>query len=722
MVASTRTNASRATTILTLIIRYEHDIVIARQRSRQIASLLGFDPQDQVRLATAVSEIARNAYTYANGGKVEFVLEDTLQGQSFVIRITDEGPGIADVEGILEGRFKSKGGMGLGIIGTRRLMDYFHLDSTPGKGTTVLLGKRLPPKAPRLDSKDIATIVAELARLPAQTAFEEIQRQNQELMRILEELRVRQEELINLNRELEDTNRGVLALYAELDDKAQHIRRADELKSRFLSNMSHEFRTPLNSILALTRLLLERADGPLTEEQEKQVNFIRKAASDLSELVNDLLDIAKVEAGKVVVRPGEFDVSTLFSTLRGMLRPLLVNPSLNLVFDEPSDIPRLFTDEGKVSQILRNLISNAIKFTPRGEVRVSAALSEDRSSVIFSVSDTGIGIAPEDQERIFEEFTQIEHPLQKRTKGTGLGLPLTKKLAELLGGSINVKSEVGMGSTFSVRIPLTYSETKPQDRKTDLTIDPSRLTVLVVEDDPETMLLYEKYLKKSDFQVIAAQNLTKAREILKSAKPFAIVLDILIPGQDTWGFLAEIKANEETREIPVLVISVLDEKKKGMTLGAEDFWVKPIERNWLIERLRDFQKRRPVKKILVIDDEEISRYLIRSYTSELSCKVIEAPSGKEGIRKAVEEKPEVIFLDLIMPEMDGFETLNELKRNPLTCEIPVIVITSKVLMEEERKRLEDRVTRILSKETASRESVMAEVERILAAKRKEKGL
>lgn len=705
-------------TILTLMIRYEHDVVIARQRTRQVADLMGFNGQDQTRLATAVSEIARNAFNYAGGGKVDYLVEDTRQGQVFLIRISDQGPGIADVEAVLEGRFQSEKGMGLGIAGARRLMDQFHIDSILGQGTRILLGKRLPQKTPPLTSQKISHISAELGKLSPRSAFEEIQQQNQELLRTLEELRLSQDELIQLNRELEETNRGVLALYAELDEKAQHLRNADELKTRFLSNMSHEFRTPLNSVLALSRLLIERADGPLTKEQEKQVSFIRQATGDLSNLVNDLLDIAKVEAGKVVVRPSEFDVIGLFSTLRGMLRPLLANPSLNLLFDEPAGIPTLHTDEGKVSQILRNLISNAIKFTPRGEVRVSAELSSDGQAVIFSVADTGIGIASEDQERIFQEFAQVEHPIQKQVKGTGLGLPLSKKLAVLLGGNISVKSQAGIGSTFSVTIPSIYKKPAREVQKPVVYIDAAKLPVLVIEDDPKAIFLYEKYLKRSDFQVIPAYNLTQAKEVLRSIRPFAIILDILLPGEDGWAFLAEMKANESTQDIPILVVTIVEDKQKGIALGADDCCVKPVERKWLLEKLKKLALKGPLEKILIIDDEEVSRYLIRNYLAELKYTLIEASSGEEGLHRALEERPHVIFLDLIMPEMDGFEVLDQLKRNPLTRDIPVIVITSKVITEEDRKRLENRALTILSKETASRETVMAEIEKTLVEKKR----
>lgn len=477
-----------STTILTVKVCFEQDVVMTRQRARQIAQALGFDSQDQTRIATAVSEIARNAFQYAKGGKVEFRVKG-LEPQIFLICIRDRGPGITNLKTILDGQYKSETGMGLGIVGAKRLMDQFHIESTPGDGTEVLMGKILPKRAPILQAKRLAQIADELVMRSPQEPFEEIQQQNQELLRTLEELQKRQVELAQLNRELEDTNRGVVALYAELDEKADSLQRANELKTRFLSNISHEFRTPLNSIVSLSRFLLDRMDGELTPEQEKQVMFIRKSAEGLSELVNDLLDLAKVEAGKIVVHPSEFEVSDLFGTLRGMLRPLLAdNSSISLVFEEPVGIPMLRTDEGKVAQILRNFISNALKYTERGEVRVAAAMGST-NTVVFSVADTGIGIALEDQQRIFEEFIQLYNPMQKRVKGTGLGLPLSRKLAELLGGSVSVKSG-HVGSTFFAVIPLVYSDF------TENAQDPGvwQLDKLnpVVKRDPQQKLLIEE--------------------------------------------------------------------------------------------------------------------------------------------------------------------------------------------------------------------------------------
>lgn len=268
--------------------------------------------------------------------------------------------------------------------------------------------------------------------------------------RTAEELR---RQIEALQAELDETNRGVLALYAELDTQAEQLRRATDLKSRFLAYMSHEFRTPISSIRSLSRLLIDRVDGPLTDEQDKQVRFIQTTANEFAEMVDDLLDLAKVEAGRVEISAAWFDMVDLFSALRGMFRPVLTNPDVTLVFEEPQNVTRLYTDDKKLSQILRNYVSNALKFTTRGEVRVSAVQNGDES-ITFSVSDTGIGIAPEFHHAIFHDFAQLDSPIQKRLRGTGLGLSLSKRLAELLGGTVGLESALGSGSTFFVTVPL----------------------------------------------------------------------------------------------------------------------------------------------------------------------------------------------------------------------------------------------------------------------------
>jgi signal transduction histidine kinase len=275
------------------------------------------------------------------------------------------------------------------------------------------------------------------------------------------QIEMQQSEVASLAAELAETNKGVLALYAELDDNATQLKEAADLKSRFLSYMSHEFRTPLASITSVTDILLGGLDGPLTSEQQKQMKFVQGSVRELTEMVDDLLDLAKVEAGRISISPEWFEMVDLFSALRGMFRPIIGNSAVALILEEPESVPRLFTDDKKLSQILRNFISNALKFTMEGEVRVTAQL-RDENWIEFAVTDTGIGIAPEHLSTLFSDFVQLDTRIHKRLRGTGLGLSLAKKFSELLGGQVFAESELGKGSRFSVRIPLRYSTPPPQ--------------------------------------------------------------------------------------------------------------------------------------------------------------------------------------------------------------------------------------------------------------------
>jgi len=690
--------------LLSFEIRNENDVVIARQKTRLISAALKFDGQDQTRIATAVSEIARNTLQYGGGGSVEFQV-DFAPVSRFVVTLSDRGRGIPHIQEVLDGKHVSETGMGLGIIGAKKLMDSFKIDTAPGRGTVVVLGKNIPQRYSQGDDAAVRKILSGLER-KSESPYEELRHQNQELLAALEELRTKQEELAQLNRELDETNRGVVALYAELNEKADFLQRASELKSRFLSNMSHEFRTPLNSILGLTQILLDHLDGQLSSEQEKQVRFIRSSAQGLTELVNDLLDLAKVEAGKVTVRPSFFKVSSLFAALRGMLRPLVAqNSSISLVFDDPSADVELYTDEAKVSQILRNFISNALKFTERGEIRVSA-ISRDET-IVFSVADTGIGIAPSDLEPIFHEWIQVEGRQQKTIKGSGLGLPLSRKFAQLLGGDVRVESQLGIGSTFFVAIPLHFTGEQEAVLPFELKVvsTSGNFPVLVVEDNPEAIFLYERYLRDSPFQVLSAKSLREARRVLREIRPIAIILDVLLQGEHSWGLLEELKQDPSTADIPVFVITVVENREKALALGADDFHTKPVNSTWLLERLRSVASKSNAKKILVIDDDEISRYLVRTTLESFRFAISEATGGMEGLRRALQIRPDLIILDIGMPDISGFEVINRLKQDPSTASIPVIVHTSKILEPEEIQSLRS-VLAIISKAAESRQVLL----------------
>lgn len=536
--------------ILTVAIAHEPDVVVARRRARHIARLLQFADQDGTRIATAVSEIARNAFAYGGGGKVEFLVEKNGQS-AFVIQITDHGRGIPDLDSILSGEYRSSTGMGLGIVGARRLMDGFEMRSVPGKGTTVILRKYLPPEAPPISAGSLAALAAQLAREP-HDIYEEIRQQNQELLKTLEDLRYREEDLSRLNLELEDTNRGVVALYAELDQRAEQLRYADLMKSRFLSHMSHEFRTPLNSIVGLTRLLLKRDVITQSEEANREIVFIQKSAQGLTEIVNDLLDLAKAESGKLTVNPSDFEVNTLFRALRGMMRPLAQSDAVDLIFDDPVSVPPMNSDETMVSQILRNLLSNALKFTEQGEVRVSAVYSAESDVVSFSVRDTGIGIPSQHRQQIFEEFAQIENPLQRRVKGTGLGLPLCKKLAELLGGSIQVESQLGVGSCFTAAIPRRYY--REGHGAVTAASSESQGTLLLIDDEDVPRYLLRQLLGGA-YRVVEAKTGLEGIEQAHKLRPDAIFLDLNMPEMSGFEALSQLKAGPDTRDIPVVVVT-----------------------------------------------------------------------------------------------------------------------------------------------------------------------
>ncbi len=698
--------------ILRLDLRHDRDVVQARQRAREIAALLGFDRQDQIRLATATSEIARNAFRYAQNGRVEFEVQTEPHG-ALRITVADKGPGISNLDEVLEGRYKSETGLGMGIIGTRRLMDSFAIE-TAATGTRVTLCKNFPVHAPLLTENAFKKLLDEINRREPQNPFEEIERQNQELLKTLADLRARQDELGLLNRELEDTNRGVVALYAELDERADYLRRASELKTNFLSNMSHEFRTPLNSIISLTRILQEKTDGDLTSEQEKQVRFIQRSAQELYELVNDLLDLAKVEAGKVTVKPKEFDVQELFGALRGMLRPLLVDSSLELVFEDCSELPALNTDDGKVSQILRNFISNALKFTPEGEVRVSATLGPS-GTVIFAVRDTGIGIAPSDQSLIFKEFTQIENVIQDRVKGTGLGLPLCRNLAELLGGTVSVESQVGIGSTFYAVIPMIYRGASPAEvpPKEEVAVLPGNVPVLIVEDNPETSFIYTNYLRKTEFQPITVSSVDQARRRLATLRPSAIILDLYLGGQNCSDYLRELRSSASTVDIPVVVVSVMDEARKVLSFGANRFLRKPVDQDTFCGTLYALLGRQQRKKVLLVDDNEVSRYVLREKLSAWDFQIAEARGGREALNLIDQDPPDLIFLDLLMPDMGGFEILQELQSGVRSRSIPVVIHSSKVLDSGEEQVIRQQTLGVFPKRALNEKFAAAELHQFL---------
>ena len=581
-------------------VRGEDDVVRAHQTTRTIAAQLGFSTFEQTRIATAMSEIARNALSYASGGSVTLGFDEEAQALSIVV--LDRGAGIADVGAILAGERKSTTGLGVGIPGARRLMDSFAIESS-ASGTRVEMAKRVPRRAGKVDPAKVGAMRFQLA---GQLADEP----TQEIRRLQRDIAERDHRIVELTEELTETNRGVMALHNELDDRAEYQRQAVELRTRLLSEMGHEVRTPLHSLSTISQFLIDRLDGELSPEQDKQVRIIHEVAESLTAYVNDLLDLARTDAGRAVVHPSKFGVDGVVKALRRILQPL-VPPQVALRIDVEPGLPSIVSDELKLTQILRNLVGNALKFPERGAVTVRVRKGLDiapdpemvrRDHLIFEVEDTGIGIAPEHQELIFREFAQVDGNTAPRMRGSGLGLPLSRRLAELLGGSLTLTSRLGAGSTFQLVLPLAYRGPEPD----------------------------------------------AAAPIAEPAPPVVA----------------------------------------APTVGQP--------------------------RILVIDDDLASRYVLRRWLGERYL-VDEAVNGHDGLRLA-QARPAAIFLDVVMPDLTGFEVLERLKADPATCDIPVVVYTALGLGTNDRARLGAAVT-ILRKSTSSRVADRAAIEDALVQAR-----
>ncbi|MEH0937238.1 ATP-binding protein [Micromonospora psammae] len=440
--------------LLQMALRVEQDIFLIRQRGREVAAAVGLEHQDQIRFATALSEVARDLLRTADGADVTFVVVAGADGRS-VLRV-DLTP-LAPLPG---DRYEPQSGA------VARLVDTLSVVGMEGD-TVVRMSRRVPATAAALTAARLAELREKLGHSAPASALDELATQNEQLIAALDEVRRQRDELTVLNSELEETNRGVMALYtqlseeleetnrgvvalyAELDEKSAQLRAASESKSRFLANVSHELRAPVTAIIGLGRLLTDPASDPLTAEQAEQIGLIRSSAADLLSLVNDLLDLAKAESGRIEPQWADVDLKALFGQLRGTLRALATASAVELVVEDPPAPAVLRADEVLLAQVLRNLLHNALKFTQQGEVRLRAERDADRWR--FSVSDTGAGIAPELHERIFEEFYQV--PGTDRRSGTGLGLPYARRVVNLLGGSMTLTSEPGRGSTFTVDLP-----------------------------------------------------------------------------------------------------------------------------------------------------------------------------------------------------------------------------------------------------------------------------
>jgi signal transduction histidine kinase/CheY-like chemotaxis protein/HAMP domain-containing protein len=521
--------------------------------------------------------------------------------------------------------------------------------------------------------------------------------------------------------ERKTANGGVVATYADISELKQRETELDDLvhelqvardaaetanrtKSSFLANMSHELRTPLNAIIGLTDMMISNAPRFGTEKAAEPLRRVHRAGEHLLDLINEVLDLSKIEAGKLDLNVETVKIPRLIDEVVGTARGLAEQNKNRLIVECPPDIAPLLVDSLRLRQILLNLLSNACKFTKDGEVslHVTPVSVEGRNWVDFAVADTGIGLTPEQMNKLFEEFVQADQTTARNYGGTGLGLAITRKLCRMMGGDVLVTSEIGKGSTFVARLPMAPAIPAAITNQPASALDepvPSGDCVLVIDDDPTARELIANHLRGAGFAVVTAAG---GREGLKRAEelhPIAITLDVLMPDIDGWTVLAALRGNPGLSNIPVVMATITDDDRKGMTLGAAEFLTKPIDRDRLIALLRPYQANLRRTRVLVVEDDPTQRERIRSWLESQQWQISEAENGRVALDRLADEVPDIILLDLMMPEMDGFQLITELQERPAWRGIPVIVITSLDLTAADRARLNSGVERILLKDS-----------------------
>jgi GAF domain-containing protein/DNA-binding response OmpR family regulator len=473
-------------------------------------------------------------------------------------------------------------------------------------------------------------------------------------------------------------------LYAEQLQTAEQLRELDQLKNLFLANMSHELRTPLNSIIGFSRVILKGIDGPITDQQQQDLTAIYNAGQHLLGLINDILDLSRIEAGKMELNFEDLEIDAIINSVMATTRGLVKEKRISLEQQVQPGLPRVYADATRIRQILLNLLQNAAKFTEEGYIRVLAELVTNPHGIQFvriSVTDTGIGIAPEHQKMLFEPFTQIDSSTTRSVGGTGLGLSISRNLIDLHGGEIGIDSAEGEGSTFYFTLPVR------QEARTTVTGEDRRI-VLAIDDDARVLELYERYLDSQGYQVIGLQDPAQAVEQARILKPFAITLDVMMPSRNGWQVIQDLKADEETREIPVIFCTIIEDEARGFSLGANDYLLKPILEEDLINALVRLEATRDIHKVLVVDDDpEVLRLVEKILKPTGIYELIMAEGGRQGLIALKEDKPDVVLLDLLMDDLDGFKVLETMQADSELKEIPVIVVTGYEMNEVEHQTI-----------------------------------
>ncbi len=532
-------------------------------------------------------------------------------------------------------------------------------------------------------------------------AFVQLENFVKELSRLNEEMQKQNEQIKEQNKTLLELSEQLKEKAKELEIQKQKAEESTKLKSQFLASMSHELRTPMNSILGLTELILDKAQ--IDDKNRERLEVVLKSGKRLMNLINDILDLSKIEAGKMEIREEEILLEELLEDVSSTIQPLVYEKGLRFTINRKCDTKIIVTtDKGRVTQVLINLLGNAVKFTDKGNIELSVALMDD-NNLVFSVSDTGIGIPEDAQKIIFEEFRQVDGSTTRRYSGTGLGLAISKKIVDLLGGKIWVKSIVGKGSIFSFTIPVNYRG-EYWNKEFDLNllgVDKRNVNkpILVIDDDPDVRFTIGQYLTTRGYEVIFAPDAESGIKLAVENKPFAITLDVILPDKDGWSVLKELKENPVTKNIPVILVSFVGDKNIGVGLGAFDFLVKPITAENLLAAFDKLEAsvQKKIHKIVIVDDDELEFEKFKKEFSFENISIEYIQDSEYAFNKISEVQPDLIIIDLIMPKVDGISLTHKLKSSRSTRNIPIIISTAKDLSDNEKKSLNSVVEQIAIK-------------------------
>jgi signal transduction histidine kinase/CheY-like chemotaxis protein len=514
-------------------------------------------------------------------------------------------------------------------------------------------------------------------------------------------------------------------LFREIEEKGQQLEVASQHKSQFLANMSHELRTPLNAIIGYSEMLQEEAEDLGQEGFLPDLNNIHVAGKHLLSLINDILDLSKIEAGKMDLFLESFDIAKVVADVATTIQPLVAKNANALHVDCGDDLGAMRADLVKVRQALFNLLSNACKFTERGAITltVSGETADRVSWIIFRVNDTGIGMTPEQMGKLFQAFSQADASTTRQFGGTGLGLAISRKFCQMMGGDITVESTFGKGSTFTIRLPVRAADAEagaeaPTEKRpvSATAVAETAPTVLVIDDDLTVHDLMRRFLSKEGLRMVAAADGKEGLRLAKELRPDAITLDVLMPGMDGWAVLAALKADPALANIPVIMITIADEKQVGYSLGVTDYLTKPVDWKRLTSILRQYQRADAACRVLLVEDDAHTRKMFRSRLEKQGWPVTEAENGRVALEHMAESLPDLILLDLMMPEMDGFQFLDHVRAREGWRSIPIIIVTAKDLTEDDRQRLNGYVEGILEKGAHNPEDLLREICAVVRAR------